>query len=99
MAPSARPFGHRLLRTSLESILEQAVVHRPGVWVLRQQVGNPEESVLEQLRLVAASTSAGGITKEEQRVTPSGLLGDRDMGCRDVAIQYTTLEIEHYNRP
>jgi hypothetical protein len=36
------------------SVLEQAVAaHRPGVWVLRQHVGNPEESVLEQLRRVA----------------------------------------------
>ncbi len=35
------------------SVLEQAVAHRPGVWVLRQHVGNREESVLEQLRRVA----------------------------------------------
>ncbi len=34
-------------------VLEQAVVHRPGVWVLKQHVGNPQESVLEQLRIVA----------------------------------------------
>ncbi len=31
-------------------VLEQAVVHRSGVWVLKQHDGNPEESVLEQLR-------------------------------------------------
>jgi hypothetical protein len=35
------------------SVLEQAVAHRPGVWVLLQHVRNPEESVLEQLRRVA----------------------------------------------
>ena len=35
------------------SVLEQAVAHRPGVWVLRQHVGDPEEFVLEQLRRVA----------------------------------------------
>jgi hypothetical protein len=35
------------------SVLEQAVAHRPGVWVLWQYVDDPEESVLEQLRRVA----------------------------------------------
>ncbi len=35
------------------AVLEQAVAHRPGVWVLRQHVGDPEESVLEQLRRIA----------------------------------------------
>ncbi len=35
------------------SVLEQAVAHRPGVWVLQQLLGYPEESVLEQLRRVA----------------------------------------------
>jgi hypothetical protein len=33
-----------------DAVLEQAVAHRPGVWVLRQHVGDSEESVLEQLR-------------------------------------------------
>ena len=31
------------------TVLEQAVAHHPGVWVLRQHVGDPEESVLKQL--------------------------------------------------
>jgi hypothetical protein len=36
-----------------DSVLEQAVVRRPGVSVLLQHVGDSEESVLEQLRRVA----------------------------------------------
>ena len=35
------------------AVLEQAVAHHPGVWVLRQHVGDPEESVLKQLRRIA----------------------------------------------
>ncbi len=35
------------------AVLEQAVAHRPGMWILRQHVGDPEESVLEQLRRIA----------------------------------------------
>jgi hypothetical protein len=35
------------------SVLKQAVAHRPGVWVLRQHVGDPEKSVPEQLRWIA----------------------------------------------
>ena len=37
------------------AVLEQAqaVARRPGLWVLRQHVGDPEESVLEQLRRIA----------------------------------------------
>jgi hypothetical protein len=35
------------------AVLEQAVAHRHGVWVLRQHVGDPEEPVLEQLRRIA----------------------------------------------
>jgi hypothetical protein len=35
------------------SVLEQAVAHRPGVWVLRQHIGDPEECVLEHLRRIA----------------------------------------------
>jgi hypothetical protein len=44
------------------------------------------------------SVSAGGITKEEQGVIPRGMLGDSGVGCRTVAIQYTTLESEYYFR-
>jgi hypothetical protein len=36
-----------------DSVFEQAVVHRPGVRVLRQHVGDSEESVLGQLQRVA----------------------------------------------
>ena len=35
------------------AVLEQALAHRPGVWVLQQHVGDPEESGLEQLRRIA----------------------------------------------
>jgi hypothetical protein len=34
-------------------MLEQAVAHRPGVWVLKQHDGNPDQPVLAKLRRVA----------------------------------------------
>ncbi len=92
MASSTSSFGQRLLRTPgvdvlLRSpMLEQAVAHRPGVWVLKQHAGNPDEPVLANLRTVACL----------QGVAPSGMLGDSSLGCRTVTIHYAALESEHY---
>jgi hypothetical protein len=34
-------------------MLEQAVAHHPGVWVLKQHDGNPDEPVMAKLQRVA----------------------------------------------
>jgi hypothetical protein len=40
---------------------------------------------------------ASRIAKGQQSFAPSGLLGSSGMGCRIIAVRYTTLEIEYYS--
>jgi hypothetical protein len=97
MEPSASPFGFRLLRTSRERFSIGASCGSSS-WRVGPAAARWRSRGVCARTTPTDSTSAGGITKEEQSAASSRLMGDSDMGFRIVAVQYTTLEIKYYSR-
>ncbi len=96
MAPSASPFDYRLLRTSRERCSIRASCGSSS-WNVGPAATRWRPRGVCARTTPTDGTFAGRITKEQQSCAPSGLLGGSDMGCRIVAVQYTTLEIEYYS--
>jgi hypothetical protein len=94
MAPSASPFGYRLLRTSRERFSIRASCGSSS-WSVGPAATRWRSRGVCARTTPTGSTSAGRIIKEKQSFAPSWLLGGIGMGCRIVAVQYTTLEIEY----